>query len=819
MIKKSILFLVLMLIVIMGFLFLNYEKSIEKDILYLKNGTTIISEETWEGGHLIYYREGSVSLFLEKEKVAFIAYGDIQETLTGQKMLFRYISEGQGKIFKMADNSGRQIEETKSRLAVFWNKVSSWMLFIIVLPVSLIIIRSLKRKPWRIKKEPPLKQDTPASEAMPPQRDQDMQDLSDTLRIVHFFLALFRLQIKASGDADSEWVPIGKPALNSTQVYQLRIKHDGEWISRRMSIGPLGEESGSKSDCFYVIYDVHMVIKIPSTPVNDFYTYIENIKREGRIVDKLAPKECIIPKISVILQRVYEYPGADNLTPEKLEEKYIRLLGNRKDLQEYLKIGDTFVFFMDLSKYYFLGHIVKRLHDLSRKMVDEITTNPGLIWDAQAFTGRYGFESGAVCYNIQNLYAACETDIRKELAQTQDPETIQPYQLKGWFLNHLAGRQIAFDKETLNETGVEKLNALFKSRFKHNARIVKKYRGTIRKYIREKNIIQNRPLVESIASNILELLAWLGMKKVAMRDLKPDNLLVAGDPANYPRFLKSAADYSIGLIDVETAVNIDASDKEKIPQPKLGGTPNYATPSHLLNNDALRSVFNDLPHILHIQDWQAALAIIYKVATGDTLFKRTSKLLPEIIKKIQMLSAGAHSPADTVKIVSQMFWQSAQAEFFAKTDAMAPQLNSATIELTENSKRMLKDAAVKMRQDLVEEAEKTISQTKFTTEKNRRQLLEASPEEIGRIRARWERKPNKSQNESVKTAQITTFLTTLERLRQQADDMGQITKICDRPEAKLNLHVLLSFMFAIILNSMYKNEWNVIDSSRKTRPL
>ena len=166
-----------------------------------------------------------------------------------------------------------------------------------------------------------------------------------------------------------------------------------------------------------------------------------------------------------------------------------------------------------------------------------------------------------------------------------------------------------------------------------------------------------------------------------------------------------------------------------------------------------------------------------------------------------------------------MFWQSAQTEFFAKTDAMAPQLNSATIELTENSKRMLKDAAVKMRQDLVEEAEKTISKTKFTTEKNRRQLLEASPEEIGRIRARWERKPNESQNESVKTAQIIAFLTTLERLRQQADDMGQITKICDRSEARLNLHVLLSFMFAIILNSMYKNEWNVLDNSRKTRPL
>ena len=43
-----------------------------------------------------------------------------------------------------------------------------------------------------------------------------------------------------------------------------------DWAKRRMTIGPLGEESGSKSKCYYVIYDIHMVVKIPVRPIARF---------------------------------------------------------------------------------------------------------------------------------------------------------------------------------------------------------------------------------------------------------------------------------------------------------------------------------------------------------------------------------------------------------------------------------------------------------------------------------------------------------------------------------------------------------------------
>ena len=53
-------------------------------------------------------------------------------------------------------------------------------------------------------------------------------------------------------------------------IYELRVKHMEDWAKRRMTIGPLGEESGSKSKCYFVIYDVHLVLKTPARPIDDF---------------------------------------------------------------------------------------------------------------------------------------------------------------------------------------------------------------------------------------------------------------------------------------------------------------------------------------------------------------------------------------------------------------------------------------------------------------------------------------------------------------------------------------------------------------------
>ena len=114
-----------------------------------------------------------------------------------------------------------------------------------------------------------------------------------------------------------------------------------------MSVGTLGEDSGSKSKCYDVIYDDHIVVKIPPIPTTDFSKYIRSINADRLIVNRLAPKECIVPGVSVILKRIHDFPDRDNLSPKELEERYVKLLQIQPSIQEYLKIGDAFVFFMD----------------------------------------------------------------------------------------------------------------------------------------------------------------------------------------------------------------------------------------------------------------------------------------------------------------------------------------------------------------------------------------------------------------------------------------------------------------------------------------
>ena len=105
------------------------------------------------------------------------------------------------------------------------------------------------------------------------------------------------------------------------------------------------------------------------------------------------------------------------------------------------------------------------------------------------------------------------------------------------------------------------------------------YRKLALDQAREASFKRNLPVRNALVTNLLDLLQWQGKRRVAIRDLKPDNLFVSGDPSRYPLFLSSAQDFSVGLIDLETAIICPDSPETPYPQPQLGGTPTYATPS------------------------------------------------------------------------------------------------------------------------------------------------------------------------------------------------------------------------------------------------
>ncbi|MCG6945167.1 MAG: hypothetical protein LJE87_07450, partial [Deltaproteobacteria bacterium] len=166
---------------------------------------------------------------------------------------------------------------------VIW--VAPPIFVLIVLLLCLKIILGMKRQ---FKKNATVKvsHETPAApEASVIVEDPDLE-LKES--IVTFFLDIYKHRLRALKDDPAEIRLVDAQSFAPNYIYELRVMKGGDWHTRRMTIGPIGEETGSRSKCFYVIYDYHIVIKIPPNPINDLNKYTEILKKERGIVKQLS---------------------------------------------------------------------------------------------------------------------------------------------------------------------------------------------------------------------------------------------------------------------------------------------------------------------------------------------------------------------------------------------------------------------------------------------------------------------------------------------------------------------------------------------------
>ncbi len=776
----------------------------EGGILSLKDGSKITADKIWQEEGLVCYKKGGRKFVLIKSEVTHI--DEAQPKRLKRKELIDYWLDKFKR--KTADLTGEKPPEVEAvdRKMMFYLAIAVGGLFSLILLVFLLkkMLAFMKRASLRKTLRAQKKKNQVSEEGTA--YEVDFDSMSDQDRTVYFFLNLYKYQVGATEEAPAEFRLAEEEASGPNDIYELRVKVEDEWIERRMSIGPIGEDSGSKSKCFYVIYDIHMVIKLPPEPVTAFKKYINDINKERLIIERLAPKECIAPKVSVILQRVHEFNEMDETGPDNFEVRYIEWVAKYKQYQEYLKIGDTFVFFMDLSKYFFLGHIIDEMHDLKRKTYLEITERPDLVWNIKEFEGRYGEDTSAVCESVQGMYADIEREIKELKKQYGMTEELFKYQMQRWFLLHLAEKEIGTNEKGISSDFIKGLNTLIKGYCDNNAEKVEEYRNIIRAYLEESLFLKNRANMGGIIENTLELLAWLKERDVAMRDLKPDNLLVAGDKAKYPQFLSHPEDYSVGLIDVETAVVIDTSGDSIIEQPILGGTPYYATPSHLFSNDLLLYVFGNVAHIMHLQDWYATVVMIYKVITGKRLFGKSGLLLPGIAKKIQSALMKKKDLDDVSKDVSCEFWVNAVAEFRENTDRYAWKLGSVNLDLLHSTRVLLKEEFDKALPVMKDALKKYIySQKQFASDKARGQILQASSKQLGQIKNNWEKKPEV-------TKEHIRVLDDIEYMKSQTNNIAAILKIVTRPAEKITALSLLRGMFDLVCFFMYQEKWGIVSS-------
>jgi hypothetical protein len=514
------------------------------------------------------------------------------------------------------------------------------------------------------------------------------------------------------------------------------------------------------------------------------------------------------------LKKIHHFSDATTLSPFELEENYISWLDKFPNFQDLLKIGESFVFVMDLSEYFFLGHVIDDFHDLDNRLYQEIVGYPAVIWENHGFEGRYGFENDEVVDEIKEVFSFYKEKVSQLLKLLDPTNSVDSYALRKWFLIHLAGGKLDSTEKGLNAETVDKINLLILNILEDKKDPVEGYRNTVKGCIQSVTVGQNKSQMGGLISKMLDLLVWLRTKGVAMRDLKPDNLLIVGDTAKYPDFLKSTQEFTVGLIDVETAVDYNRNQGEEIEQPILGGTPSYAVPAHLCDNEALKSLYGDISRILYLQDWFAAAGMIYEVILGERLFDQTGKLLVGIKNLVLKSVQGDQEFHQAFKKASQMFWYAALNEFNAKTGEKEDHLKSVEVVLPDHGRDMLRKELLKGRAITVGRIKRYVNtQAVFKEEKICQGLISASRQKISKMKAKLTDGLGNPPKMTVGKAMAVKVLEDLEHLKLQSENLSRVIKELAKPELILNAHDLMELMFDIVLQAMYREEWGELSAA------
>jgi len=281
--------------------------------------------------------------------------------------------------------------------------------------------------------------------------------------------------------------------------------------------------------------------------------------------------------------------------------------------------------------------------------------------------------------------------------------------------------------------------------------------------------------------------------------------LVAGDRDRYPGFLAYPEEYKIGLIDVETAVVLANSSGGAIEQPPLGGTPQYATPSHFFSNEVLAHSYESLSMVLYLQDWHGVIGIIYRTITGLPLFEKTAKILPTIIKKMGEYKG---KEKEHFHSVNKMFWNSALAEFGEKLTAREETLKSLSITVLDQARKMFKGFVLDEKRTIDDRIQQCVNSRNVPmSAKDRQVLLTCSYEKTNQLRKRWENTAEAQTRPGIDKSQILSLLKELAKGKLQLERQEKMLKLLEHSGVEISAYELLEFMFELVSRRMYGEEW------------
>jgi serine/threonine protein kinase len=635
------------------------------------------------------------------------------------------------------------------------------------------------------------------------QKIQADRRLKNRAKVVDFFLNLYTVQMKCPKIAPKQFKQLDK-VQGELFTYELAVKSFDKWTSRLMGITHLGETGGGKSKCFKVTYDDVLVVKIPRKPISNLSDYIEGIKIERQIATKLAPEiHCIAPQVSPILKRIPTFYEGMGWMPEEIEDKCTERLLQFPQFQEYLKIDGSFVYFMDISKYSFLSQIIKDMFNIDDKIQQEIIWSPDIILNFHKFEEKYGLANVPVWLNINDVYKEYERKIDNILDHYGLTHNISPYRKRYWFLRFLIKKEDITNEPGVSSTFFDELNVTIKDLLYTRRAQIQRFIQTVSDHVRQEIFNQNTGRISSIITSILRLVTDLKEKQVALRDLKPDNMFVMMELARNSVYWAYENVVRLGLIDLETAISFEIPKNKSLKQPLLGGTPSYATPSNFVENSIIEAAFEKVPRILHLQDWHAAVCIIFITTTGKPLFVQSRNMLYKIIKLMTIPESQRPPMKDFFQKNSLRFWLTAKEEFQKKTDAHQASLKAIKISLPTHTQKIFYQEAINQCYRIHNIIQQKIKdQDVFKARNSIDKLTDASCEMLKTYRKRWENGINVPRIAPEARLWIIDFIKELEELKSLVIQYDRWSNTFSQKDLFMTAFDIMQFMFQVVLQEM-----------------
>jgi len=593
-------------------------------------------------------------------------------------------------------------------------------------------------------------------------------------------------------------------------VFRLMLKQGRERQKRNISIKPLGEAGKSKSSVFLVKYDDNIVVKVPPlmSPINSLAEFLEAIKKENKIKERLKPRVAIVPGLAVIMKKVVKFKGFSKASAQQLEAPCAKRLAKEPKLQKYFQIDNDFVLFLNLSSYRLaidvIEDVVERKVDKVEKDLTYLVRN---IRDYHLIEEEFGGD-------IFSLYEWAEKFI-VSIRGISDRH-LSDHELAKIFRIFLANKKVKADStfHNLAPETIKEINNFLVGRRKESLDNISTLRKIIEKHVFHGGSWNGADVIKSLIIKKLELLAFLEKKGLVIKDMKSDGLLIVPkDPtANFTTTIDTG-EFDFGLLDVEYGTfwkdtNGKPFPVDRIEQPGCAYTPRIGTITHIFFNSILSDALgNNLGRIFKLQDWYAGINFIYQAATlykftkGERIFQKTGANLNRLVEKIAS-KAGKQQPVEIFKELSLGFWNVALEEFSEKIKADKEFLVKESIVLPKTVCAMfVREIEIGIK-DVFSCIKNLLASNKYINQKQRNFLIQCNSSQIEKLLKVWGKKEKNRRASS-----IVELLKTLLPLRVSLERKARTKVFFAKSKVTILVYQLLRIMFNLVCNGMYKSEW------------